>query len=100
MNVPVSDHPSAPINRRILWFAIATHCMWFFGNLYEEVVIVPNGLVASSASLAAYNAYFSVTNAAFYYVPTSQLGFVGLLWLVFRSRRSASVEARSLRRAS
>jgi hypothetical protein len=88
------------MRERLLRFTIATHALWFFGNLYEEVVIVPNGLVATSAALAAFNAYFSVTKATLYYVPLTQLGFVGVVWLVFQTRSDAGVEAQSLRRAA
>lgn len=66
----------------LLGAALLFHLLWFFGNLYEEVLI-PNSIVASIAQINAYNQFFSVTEPYYYYVPLSQLGTLIAIFLAF-----------------
>lgn len=55
---------------RLLLFALFFTAYWFFGNLYEEIVLVPNQLVVESFEiLTCWQSYFSVTDQAYYYIP-------------------------------
>lgn len=87
--------------RRLLTFALFTHAMWFFGNLYEGLVFIPNGLRASREVFAQFNAYFAVTKPYWYYVPLTHLGALALLAAAVGQRRAPRGEARvELRLAS
>jgi hypothetical protein len=58
---------------RLLGFALFFMAYWFFGNLYEEIVMVPNHLVNPLYRLEGYQQYFHVVNPVFYFVPFTQL---------------------------
>lgn len=76
---------------RLLAFALFAHALWFFGNLYEEVVFVPNGVAATSAASRAFNAYFATTHQYNYYVPLTQLGTLALVAAAIKGRRQPSL---------
>lgn len=79
---------------RLVGFALATHAMWFFGNLYEQLLLVPNGVVATAAQVAAYNAFFAVTQPIVFYVPVTQLGFVATAIAAWLARGRGPVARR------
>jgi hypothetical protein len=86
--------------RNWLGFALFGLALWFFGNLYEEIVLMPNWLVASLDTLRAYNRYYAVVIQYHYYVPLTQLAVFVVTWLAF-SRRAAELGLRPyLRRAA
>lgn len=68
---------------RWLHFALFGLALWFFGNLYEEVILMPNWLVAPLDVLTAYNRYYSVVIQYHYYVPITQLAVIILIVLCF-----------------
>jgi len=71
--------------RALVSFALAAHAMWFFGNLYEQLVFVPNAVQGSPPAHAAFNAFFDVTKPPAYYIPLTQLGVLVLSGLAIRA---------------
>ena len=69
----------------LLLFALFGIAMWFFGNLYEAIVIGPNILHDTAVSLGHWQSFFAVTNPAFFYVPVPQLATVVLIILFFKA---------------
>ncbi|CCG98609.1 hypothetical protein FAES_0598 [Fibrella aestuarina BUZ 2] len=74
--------------------------LWFFGNLYEEVILMPNWLVAPLDVLHAYNRFYSVVLQYHYYVPITQLAVLTLVWLCFRQNPARLVAPAALKRAA
>ena len=58
---------------------------WFFGNLYEEIVLAPNQLTDSYQALKAWQGYFTITNQIYYYVPFTQLAVFAVCFLYFKA---------------
>lgn len=54
---------------------------WFFGNLYEAVVISPNWVVDSAAQLERLNRFFVLTSPTAYFIVVTQLA-CALVWLL------------------
>jgi uncharacterized membrane protein len=54
---------------KLLQVALFFVAYWFFGNLYEEIVLIPNQLVNSLDALNCWQSYFSVTDQLYYFVP-------------------------------
>ena len=62
---------------------------WFFGNLYEAVVISPNWVADNPAQLTRLNEFFVHTSPTWYFVPVGLIGPV-LTWLTaFTNREPA-----------
>lgn len=74
-----------------LHFAIFGMAHWFFGNLYEEIVMTPNGLVATVAEAKVVIGYFRVSNPIIYFVPLTHLASLALIILAYRWRRVPDV---------
>lgn len=53
---------------------------WFFGNLYEAIVISPNWVIDSPAQLTRLHGFFQVTSPTNYFVPATPLALVAL-WI-------------------
>jgi hypothetical protein len=53
----------------LLLFSLAGANLWFFGNLYEGIVIAPNFLVDSIKKVEHWQAFFTITNPIFFYIP-------------------------------
>ncbi len=70
----------------LLLFALFFMAYWFFGNLYEQIVLVPNQLVNSYKTMKAYQIYFSVSNPIYYFVPFTQLAVVLIGVLYFQAK--------------
>jgi len=70
---------------RILLFSLFFLAYWFFGNLYEEIVLAPNQLTDTLDALVCWQNYFTITNQIHYYVPFTQLAVVGICVLYFKS---------------
>jgi hypothetical protein len=71
--------------------ALAGLAQWFFGNLYEQIVLVPNSLVSSYAQHRCWQAYFVVTNPIYYYVPFTQLA-VCLVWYLCFTQKHPEIK--------
>jgi phosphotransferase system glucose/maltose/N-acetylglucosamine-specific IIC component len=70
---------------------------WFFGNLYEALVIAPNWTVDSPAQLQRLNEFFVHTSPTLFFVPMVPLATL-LVWLVAflnRDRRLGATYARA-----
>lgn len=85
---------------RLLNFTIFGLAMWFFGNLYEEVILMPNWLVAPLPVLKTYQQYYSVVIQYHYYVPVTQLAVVALITLYFTDNPARHSSRRQLGRGS
>ena len=72
------------MGRRILmYFTVFGIAMWFFGNLYEAVVIGPNSAGDTKEQLRAFQQFTVVTNPVYYYIPLTQIAAVTLIvWFV------------------
>jgi hypothetical protein len=57
-------------------------CLWFFGNLYEAVVIAPNMLRNSAEKLEHWQQFFTVSNPIYFYIPVVPIAVI-LLLIVF-----------------
>jgi hypothetical protein len=63
-------------------FSISIGCVtffyaqWFFGNLYEQIVIAPNHLTDSYEAIQKWKGFFKISNPIFFYVPFTQLAVV------------------------
>ncbi len=83
--------------RRVLFLlALVGLAQWFFGNLYEEIVLVPNSLVNSYAQLQCWQSYFVVTNPIYYYVPLTQLA-VCIVWYLCFTQKHQEIKKLLLR---
>jgi hypothetical protein len=79
----------------ILLFTLFGIAMWFFGNLYEAIVIGPNMIHDSMNRLHAWQQFFVLTNPVFFYVPIPQLATLALLGLFIKAP-AGSVELKRL----
>jgi len=69
---------------KLLAFSLFFMAMWFFGNLYEEIVLTPNQLVNTYEKLQHWHQFFTVSNPIFFYVPFTLLAPVVLCVLYFK----------------
>lgn len=83
---------------RLLMFSLFFMAYWFFGNLYEEIVLAPNQLDNSYEKLVAWQNYFTVTDQLFYYVPFTHIAVIVLGILYYQS--SHKQEKALLKKAS
>ena len=60
----------------LLIFSIFFLTLWFFGNLYEEVLLTPNHIKNSYEKLQLWHSFFTEINQIYYYVPFTQLAVV------------------------
>jgi hypothetical protein len=81
-------------------FALFGLALWFFGNLYEEIILMPNWLAAPIDVLTAYNQYYTVVIQYHYYVPTTQLAVITLIVLCFTNNPARQLAQSDLRRAA
>jgi len=85
-------------SRRIALIAVLALLHWFFGNLYEAIVISPNWVVQSGAQLDRLHEFFVRTTPTAYFVPLSLVAPV-LVWIAHFLNRNPTA-ARDFRRAS
>jgi hypothetical protein len=70
---------------RLLAFSLFFLAHWFFGNLYEEIVLAPNQLTHSYEALKSWQNYFRITNQIHYYVPFTQIAVLVVGYLYVKS---------------
>ena len=87
----------ANLFNRLLLFSLFFLAHWFFGNLYEEIVLAPNQLTNSYQALKSWQSYFTVTNQIYYYVPFTQLAVV-IIWYLY-SKSTDEAEKTLLKKA-
>ncbi len=75
--------------RRLLLFSLFFLTHWFFGNLYEEIVLAPNQLTHSYEALKNWQHYFTITNQIYYYVPFTQIAVLVVWYVYFKSTDTA-----------
>lgn len=85
-------------SNRLLAFSLFFLAHWFFGNLYEEIVLAPNQLTNSYEALKSWQGYFTITNQIYYYVPFTQIAVFVVCFLYLKS--SNEKEKRLLKKAS
>ncbi|WP_461051898.1 hypothetical protein [Spirosoma arcticum] len=88
------------ITLRWLNFALFGLALWFFGNLYEEVILMPNWLAAPIDVLRVHSRYTTVVVQYHYYVPTTQLAVITLIVLCFTNNPARQLAQPDLRRAA
>lgn len=69
---------------RLLLISLFFMTQWFFGNVYEEIVMVPNHLGDTYKTLTGYVTYFHTSNPVFYFVPFTQLAVLVVIFLYFK----------------
>lgn len=74
---------------RLLAFSLFFLAHWFFGNLYEQIVLAPNQLTNSYQALKNWQGYFTVTNPIYYYVPFTQVAVLVVCYLYFKTTRAS-----------
>lgn len=82
----------------LLFLYLFFMAQWFFGNVYEEIVMVPNHLIDTFNTLTGYVAYFHITNPVFYFVPFTQLAII--IVLILYSKCDEMNQKRLLKKAS
>jgi hypothetical protein len=85
---------------RILLFSLFGMTMWFFGNLYEAIVIVPNMLTNSILKAKLWQDFFVITNPVFYYIPISPSAVLTTVFLYFKTSQRNSTLKRRLKFAT
>lgn len=83
----------------LIRFALFGVAMWFFGNLYEGIVLAPNQLVDTIRKLEIWNDYFTLTNPIFYFVPITHIAVI-VIWVLVFSKGINMESRRSLKRAA
>ena len=66
---------------RLLVFSLFGTAMWFFGNLYEAIVIAPNLLVNSIERAQQWQNFIGTTNPVMFYIPLTFVAGIVLLIL-------------------
>jgi hypothetical protein len=74
---------SKTVNNQLL-FLLFFMAHWFFGNLYEEIVLAPNNLVDPFNALSHWQSYFTVSNQIYYYVPITIVAILVFCLLYFK----------------
>lgn len=81
---------------KLLFICLLGFLHWFFGNLYEIVILTPNMLLADDQTemLTMTRKLFRVSPPYFYYLPWGPLSIGLAVYLWFRLRKTDSVEVR------
>lgn len=85
---------------KLLLFSLFGLSLWFFGNLYEAVVIAPNLLTHTTQKIQNWRQFFSVTNPLFFYIPLAPLAVVALPVVYRKTNPAESTLKRHLKIAS
>ena len=87
--------------RKLQWVLVFTHAMWFFGNLYEEIVDTPNLLAHAVEARAMWRQYHALTNPVYYHVPNTLVALAVLALVHACGRQHFTSEgARFFKRAT
>ena len=91
------------INKRsnnLLLFSLFGIALWFFGNLYEAVVIAPNLLKDSIRKTQDWQDFFTVTNPVFFYIPVAPIAILIIVFLYFKTAADRSALKKHLKHAT
>jgi hypothetical protein len=83
---------------RCLQLALFFMAYWFFGNLYEEIVLIPNQLVNTLDALNCWQSYFTITDQLYYFVPCVLASVMLTSILFFKSKER--VQRKLLKKAT
>lgn len=78
------------LQRWLTMLAILGLAQWFFGNLYEAVVISPNWVVDSVRQMTRLNQFFVRASPTLYFVPPTLLA-TALVWLLTALNRDTTL---------
>ena len=84
----------------LLLFALFGATLWFFGNLYEGIVMTPNLLTDSVVKVRHWQAFFTITNPVIFYIPLTPIAAIVLFVLYFKTPTESTVLKRNLKYAS
>jgi hypothetical protein len=84
----------------LLLFALFGIALWFFGNLYEGIVIAPNMLNDSIHKAHDWQDFFVITNPIIFYVPVAPAATFIIIFLYFKTRTDNVILKRHLKRAT
>ncbi len=86
--------------KNILLFSLFGLTMWFFGNLYEAIVIAPNLLNESLLKADLWQRFITMTNPVFFYIPISPIAMLTTILLFFKTSNDKTKQKYHLRRAT
>ncbi|WP_096329169.1 hypothetical protein [Nannocystis exedens] len=92
------ERPSRRL-RGLVGFGLFGVTWWFFGNLYEELVLMPNFLVDAPGKRAHWLGFFAEVTPVRYYLPLGPLATLALVFAWLRARAEAPEVAAELRAA-
>jgi hypothetical protein len=92
------ERPSRGL-RGLVGFGLFGVTWWFFGNLYEEVVMMPNFLVEAPVKRGHWLGFFKEMTPVPYYLPLGPLATLALVFAWRRARAEAPEVAGDLRAA-
>jgi hypothetical protein len=84
----------------LLLFALLGITLWFFGNLYEGIVITPNLLIDPIGKMYNWQKFFTVTNPIFFYIPLVPIAVLTTIVLYFKTPKEKIVLKRHLKYAA
>jgi hypothetical protein len=85
---------------QLLLFALFGIALWFFGNLYEGIVIAPNMLSDSIRKAHDWQDFFVVTNPVMFYIPVAPIATFIIISLYFKTSRENVILKRHFKRAT
>jgi hypothetical protein len=74
------------VQKKFALFSVFGLAWWFFGNLYEAIVISPNWVVDSPDQLKRLHEFFVNTSPTVYFVPLTQLATIPV-WLLWAANK-------------
>src|SRR5256885_11539782 len=75
----------------LLLFALLGITLWFFGNLYEAIVLAPNLLQDPIKKIYHWQHFFTIANPIFFYIPLAPMAIVTVFVLYFNTSRERTV---------
>jgi hypothetical protein len=88
------------LTANLLLFALFGIALWFFGNLYEGIVIAPNMLLDSIQKVKDWQDFFVITNPAIFYVPITPIAVLIIIILYAKSKGDITILKKHLKRAT
>ena len=82
---------TAVFQKRLTLFAIIGLLYWFFGNLYETIVISPNWVMDSPTQMKRLNEFFVLTSPTLYFVPITQIATI-VVWIIWGRNKIDTVK--------
>src|SRR4051812_47628719 len=81
----------------LLLFSLFGTALWFFGNLYEGIVIAPNLLANSTQKAYYWQSFIDITNPILFYIPLTPLSSIVLFVLYFKTPKPKTELKRQLK---